>query len=65
MHSRELALAAVEEMQLSFMRPDQVLLGDSSSSQRSLCEEEELKLSVHMKSFKNHKSQENHNAHVI
>ncbi|CAN8197543.1 unnamed protein product [Coccothraustes coccothraustes] len=45
----------VEETQLNFMTPDQVLLGDSSSSQRSLRKEEELKLSVHMKSFKNHK----------
>lgn len=52
-------------MQLSFMRPDQVLLGDSSSSQRPLGEEEELKLSRHPKSFKNHKSQEKHDVHVI
>lgn len=51
----ELALAVVEEMQLNFITPDQGLLGDSSSSQRFLRKEEELKLSVHMKSFKNHK----------
>lgn len=51
----ELALAVVEEMQLNFITPDQGLLGDFSSSQRFLRKEEELKLSVHMKSFKNHK----------
>lgn len=52
-------------MQLSFMRPDQVRLGDFSSSQSSLGKEEELKLSVHLNSFKNHKSQEKRDAHVI
>lgn len=52
-------------MYLSFMRHDQGLLGDSSSSQRPLGKEEELKLSVHLKSFKNHKSQGKHVAHVI
>lgn len=41
-------------MQLSFMKPDQVLQGDSSSSQRSLGARKR-RLSVHLKSFKNHR----------
>lgn len=52
-------------MQLSFMKPDQVLLGHFSSSQRSLGKEEELKLSVHLNSFKNHKSPEKCDAHDL
>lgn len=49
-------------MQLSLMKPDQVLQGDSSSSQRSLGEEEEEAIST---SEVLQKSQEKHNAHVI